>query len=163
MGWVWVSVWVCSVGGTIAVARVCMVTNWSQLKVFFCSPTQTHPLICLTYTIMHVHTCLLTGSLITDCDVQPLRPARLHILLCPSSLAHCQAHETTAVLRHTRSAHCVKCISHIMSSMHAHTCHCIVHVDILEMGIILYGQKICWSRLKLPNFNIHQCYFTRNT
>ena len=35
MGWVLVSVWVCSMGGSIAVARVCMVTNWSQLKVFW--------------------------------------------------------------------------------------------------------------------------------
>ena len=46
-GWVgdWVWVWVCSVGGTIAVARVCMVTKWSQLNKLqhthtFVSPAQ---------------------------------------------------------------------------------------------------------------------------
>ena len=130
------------------------------VESFFCSQTQTHPHICLTYTIIHIHTCLLTGSLITDCDVQPLRPARLHILLCPCSLAHCQAHETTAVLPHTRSAHCVKCTYHtcIMSSI-------IVHVGILyswAAHCILYSWKIWLSRLKQPNFNICQYYFACN-
>ena len=122
----------CSVGGYHHSDESVHGDKMVTVESFFCSQTQTHPHICLTYTIIHIHTCLLTGSLITLKQI---------VTSSHSDLQDYTYYFVPAPWLTVKLMRLLQCFpipgQHIVSSVPIMS-SIIVHVGILEMGNILY-------------------------